>query len=204
MKRLAVLSFMIGLLIVPIQVQAQQSFSTAPACIETPSPSRLTPRERAYDVFISFKNNGSDGKPTRDAQMASDLYEFLTARDVRVFMSNVSLEESGTSWFKEAIDAALDAAPVLIVVATSAENVKGRWVSYEWGSFYKDILADVKPDGQIFTYLNGVSPKELPISLRHVQSFAEGDEGLAKLHRFLKNLFSPNFKAVAGLCTSTG
>src|SRR5262245_9780669 len=132
MKRLAVLSFTIGLLSVPIQAQAQQSLSTPLACIETLSSYRLASRERPYDVFISFKNNDSDGKSTRDAKMASDLYEFLTARDVRVFMSNVSLEELGTSWFKEAIDAALDAATVLIVVATSAENVKGRWVSYEW------------------------------------------------------------------------
>ena len=56
---------------------------------------------------------------------------------------------------------------------TSAENVKSRWVNYEWDSFFPDILDNVKPDGQIFTCLNGVSPKELPISLRHVQSFAQ-------------------------------
>src|SRR5262249_29581412 len=118
MKRLAILSFIIGLLSVPIQAQAQQSLSM-PGCIETLSSSR----ERAPDVFISFKNRGSDGKSTHDAKMASDLYEFLKTRDVRVFMSNVSLEELGTSKFKEAIDAALDAATVLIVVATSAENV---------------------------------------------------------------------------------
>jgi hypothetical protein len=187
MKRLAVLSFMIGVLSVPIQAQAQQSLSMPPACIETLSSSRLASRERAYDVFISFKNKDSDGKSTHDAKMASDLYEFLTAGDVRVFMSNVSLEELGASKFKEAIDAALDAATVLIVVATSAENVDSRWVKYEWNSFSQDILAKVKPDGQVFTYLNGVSPKELPINLRHVQSFEEGGEGLAKLHRFLKN-----------------
>jgi len=191
MKRLAILSFIIGLLSVPIQAQAQQSLSM-PGCIETLSSSRLASQERAPDVFISFKNKDSDGKSTHDAKMASDLYEFLKARDVRVFMSNVSLQELGTSKFKEAIDAALDAATVLIVVATSAENVKSKWVKYEWDSFWQDILAKVKPDGQVFTYLNGVSPKELPISLRHVQSFEEGDEGLAQLHHFIKNVLWPN------------
>ncbi|MET0722631.1 MAG: toll/interleukin-1 receptor domain-containing protein [Tardiphaga sp.] len=189
MKRLAVLSFIIGSLSVPIQAQAQQSLSM-PGC--TLSSSRLASRERAHDVFISFKNKDSDGKSTRDAKMASDLHEFLTARDVRVFMSNVSLEELGTSNFKEAIDAALDAATVLIVVATSAENVKSNWVKYEWNSFFEDILAEVKPGGRVFTYLNGVAPKELPINLRQVQSFEEGDEGLAKLHRFIKNVLWPN------------
>jgi TIR domain-containing protein len=187
MERLAVLSFIIGLLSVPIQAQAQQSLSM-PGCIETLSSSRLASRERAHDVFISFKNKDSDGKSTRDAKMASDLYEFLTARDVRVFMSNASLEKLGTSNFKEAIDEALDAATVLIVVATSAENVKSKWMKHEWNSFFQDIDANVKPDGQVFTYLNGVSPKELPISLRQVQSFEEGDEGLAKLHHFIKNV----------------
>ena len=107
-------------------------------------------------------------------------------------MSNVSLEELGTSKFKEAIDAALDAATVLIVVATSPENVKSKWVKYEWDSFFEDILTDVKPDGRVFTYLNGVSPKQLPISLRQVQSFEEGDEGLAKLHHFIKNVLWPD------------
>jgi hypothetical protein len=189
MKRLAVLSFIIGLLSVPIQAQAQQSM---PGCIETHSSSRLASRERAHDVFISFKNKDSDGKSTRDAKMASDLHEFLTARDVSVFMSNVSLEELGTSNFKEAIDAALDAATVLIVVATSAENVKSKWVKHEWESFSQDIDANVKPDGQVFTYLNGVSLKELPINLRQVQSFVEGVVGLAKLHHFIKNVLWPN------------
>ena len=84
----------------------------------------------------------------------------------------------------------LDAATVLVVVATSAKNVKSKWVKYEWNSFFEDILADVKPDGRVFTYLNGVSPKELPINLRQVQSFEEGDEGLAKLHRFIKNVLT--------------
>ena len=107
-------------------------------------------------------------------------------------MSNVSLEELGTSKFKEAIDAALDAAKVLIVVATSAENVTSKWVEYEWNSFSQDILNSVKPDGRVFTYLSGVSPKELPIDLRQVQSFEEGVEGLAKLHRFIKNFLWPN------------
>jgi hypothetical protein len=44
MKRLAILSFIIGLLSVPIQAQAQQSLSM-PGCIETLSSSRLASRE---------------------------------------------------------------------------------------------------------------------------------------------------------------
>jgi hypothetical protein len=107
-------------------------------------------------------------------------------------MSNLTLEELGTAKFKEAIDEGLDATAVLVVVASSAENVKASWVSYEWNGFFTDILSNVKPDAQVFTYIKGISPTELPRSLRQVQSFPYGEEGLTHLHRFLKNSLSRN------------
>jgi hypothetical protein len=143
-----------------------------------------------YDIFISFKNLDNRGERTLDSYMAEELHNFLTQNKLRVFMSNKSLEELGTAKFKEAIDSALDAAAVLVVVATSTEYLNSPWVSYEWNSFFNDILSNVKPTSQVFTYVRGISPSELPRSLRQVQSFQAGDEGREKLHQFLAHVLN--------------
>jgi hypothetical protein len=143
-----------------------------------------------YDIFISFKNLDHKGERTPDSHMAEELHDSLTRNKLRVFMSNKSLEELGTAKFKEAIDDALDAASVLVVVATSTEHLNSPWVSYEWNSFFNDILSNVKPTSQVFTYVSGISPNELPRSLRQVQSFQAGDEGQKKLQQFLAHVLN--------------
>jgi hypothetical protein len=61
-----------------------------------------------YDVFLSFKNLGADGTPTRDATLANEVFEYLTANGLRVFFGAVSLEQLGVAGYKRAIDDALD------------------------------------------------------------------------------------------------
>ncbi|MCL4694232.1 MAG: hypothetical protein KJ060_17190, partial [Candidatus Hydrogenedentes bacterium] len=58
-------------------------------------------------VFISFKNLESNGKPTRDGQLAKEVHDFLAGQGLRVFFSNVSLEKLGVAAYKRAIDSAL-------------------------------------------------------------------------------------------------
>ena len=57
-----------------------------------------------YDVFISSKFTGADGKPTLDSKIANRLYERLTSRGLKVFTASLTLEEIGVDRFKEAID----------------------------------------------------------------------------------------------------
>ena len=140
-----------------------------------------------YDVFISYKHLGEDGKPTRDSQLAADVFEFLSAREVRVFYSRVSLEKLGVSAYKRAIDAALDAASVLVAVGTSTENLDSQWVRYEWDSFYNDILSDVKPSGRVFSYIDTVKPSELPRALRQTQAIIHREGALNLLYNFVAN-----------------
>ena len=82
----------------------------------------------AYDVFISFKNLDEKGVPTRDAELASEVYNFLTSKGLSVFISTVTLESLGESDYKKAIDTALDAASIMVAVGTSTENLDSRWV----------------------------------------------------------------------------
>jgi hypothetical protein len=139
----------------------------------------------AYDIFISFKNLDESGVPTRDAELAKEVYDFLTSKDLGVFISTVTLEELGVSDYKKAIDDALDTASIVVAVGTSIENLNSRWVSYEWDSFYKDILNGVKPRGRVFTYVEGLLPTQLPRSLRQTQTFIHSSEALRHLYSFV-------------------
>ena len=47
----------------------------------------------SYDVFISFKNSGKDGKATPDATAARNVYNALKSAGMKVFFSEESLAE---------------------------------------------------------------------------------------------------------------
>ena len=91
-------------------------------------------------VFLSYKNTDAEGKMTRDAMLAEELYEELVKRGIKAFYSSQSIKRLGEAHYKIAIDKALDEALVLVAVGTSAENLNSNWVNYEWDSFYGDIL----------------------------------------------------------------
>jgi hypothetical protein len=138
-------------------------------------------------AFISFKNLDSDGKPTRDSQLAQEVHDFLVNQGVRVFFSNVSLEQLGVAAYKRAIDSALDSAKVLIAIGTSGEHLDSQWVRYEWDSFLNDILSGVKPDARIFGYVENTPISSLPRALRQSQVFEDGPGAMERLFNFVAN-----------------
>jgi hypothetical protein len=137
------------------------------------------------DVFIAFKDLDEKGAPTRDAEIARDVYGFLTAKGLGVFFSPVTLENLGTWAYKQAIDEALDSAKVLVAIGTSADHLNSEWVRYEWDSSYSDILSGVKPNGKVFTYIEGMTTAALPRALRQTQTFFHLSESLQKLFNFI-------------------
>lgn len=143
-----------------------------------------------YQVFISFKNTGSDGTHTKDYHMAYALYTHLINKGIKVFFSEETLEKLGESDYKAAIEEALDVVSVLVVVGTSAENLNSKWVKYEWDSFHQDILSDYK-DGEIFSYLADIDIHTLPRSLRSLQAVQHNEDdpklSISKLYNFIKN-----------------
>ena len=140
-----------------------------------------------FDVFISFKNLDEGGRPTRDAALARDVFDHLAGRNLRVFLSSITLEREGVSSYKKAIDQALDRAQVLVAVGTSAAHLDSEWVRYEWDSFFNDVLTGVKPAGRVFVYVVGVAPRELPRSLRQSQVIQHGPGSLELLGNFVAN-----------------
>ena len=122
-----------------------------------------------YKVFISFKRNALDGSgKTRDYELAADLHRTLKARGIETFFSEKDLS---TSDFRDEIDEALDEAQILVAVGTSRDHLESQNVKYEWRSFQEDLLGGYKPDGQIYTYIEGMKQEQLPRALRLKQSF---------------------------------
>ena len=142
-----------------------------------------------YDVFISFKNSGKNGKPTPDAAAARKVHDALKAKGIKTFFSEESLAEKGQGHFGKSIESALDAARVLVLVASCREHIESKWVETEWDSFLQDVRSGNK-EGQLFIFNCGdLKPAELPLFLRRQQMFPES--GLDKMLTFIGNAMSP-------------
>lgn len=119
--------------------------------------------EKKYDVFISSKS--------ADYHLAEEVYNFLTHRGLHVFIASEELKKIGEAQYADAIDEVLDNSIHMIVVASSLDYIKSKWVKYEWSTFSNDLKSGYR-DGNLLTILSGsVELKMLPASLRHQQSF---------------------------------
>ena len=145
-----------------------------------------------YDVFISVKQN-LDGRFTKDSDVATDLYDYLTGKGLRVFNSRRTVIPAGQE-YEPYIISALISSRVLIVVGTCAENMNAQWVRNEWSRFQwmqrYEKQHHGKSDRILFCYLaGGMKPGEIPRALNpNMQAVIDGvrahsvlDESLAFL-----------------------
>lgn len=117
-----------------------------------------------YDVFISYKSE--------DHKIAMSLNHYLVKQGLSVFFSQVSLGEHGNSEYSQIIDEALEVTSNMVVVATKLDYLTSGWVQYEWSSFANDLKCGYKT-GNLITLLGpDVKLSELPLGLRHRQSFS--------------------------------
>ncbi len=137
-----------------------------------------------YRVFISFKNT-DNGVETKDAVMATELYNVLTENNIPTFFSKVSVLESGEGDYRNLIDAALDECSILIAVGTKKQYLASRWVKYEYASFHEDILSGNKDSNKctVCSYIADIPQRELPRPLRNLQAFEDIDD----LLNFVRN-----------------
>lgn len=137
----------------------------------------------SYDVFISFKNSGKDGKATPDATAARGVYNALKGAGMKVFFSEESLAEVGKGQFGKSIETALESARVLILVASCREHIESPWVETEWDSFLQTVRSGHK-EGELFIFNCGdLKPADLPLFLRRQQMFAQNS--MDKLLQFV-------------------
>lgn len=119
----------------------------------------------SFKVFISFKNLDDNGNPTRDSEIAEEIYHALSELGIEVFFSNEEVQNRHRSDYGTLINEALDSSVVLILVATAAEHIEANWVEYEWNSFNNEINSGRK-DGHIVSVIEGISVGKLPYALR--------------------------------------
>ena len=125
-----------------------------------------------FDVFISHKKTAPDGELTIDFKCAQILERLLEEKGVTVFFSERSLEQEGTTDYKQAIEDAFRDAKILIVMASSLEYVHSRWVSYEWNSYHNAYLSEKRKSLDLFTVkIGGLNAKDLPSPLCDLQVF---------------------------------
>ena len=103
--------------------------------------------------------------------MAERVYDFLKSNGLSVFIASEELGKIGEAQYADAIDEVLDNSNHMVVVASSVENVKSKWVKYEWGTFSNDLKSGYRSGNLLTVLCNSISLKSLPASLRHQQSF---------------------------------
>ena len=95
----------------------------------------ISQQEEPFDVFICYKETGSDGRRTRDSVLANDLYHQLTQEGYKVFFARITLEDKLGQEYEPYIFAALNSAKVMIVIGTKPEYFNAVWVKNEWSRF---------------------------------------------------------------------
>lgn len=115
-----------------------------------------------YDVFISCKSE--------DYKYAEDIYEFLVANSINVFLASKELRKLGESEYRREISKALKDACHIIVFASRAEYIDSTWVYYEWDMFVNAKLKKFK-NGNIITILKDVPTDAINMDLWKYESF---------------------------------
>jgi hypothetical protein len=116
-----------------------------------------------YDVFISSKSE--------DYHLAEEVYDFLRSEGLSVFIASEELKKIGEAQYSDAIDDVLDHSIHMVVVASSVEHIKSKWVKYEWSTFSNDLKSGYRSGNLITILTTSIELKSLPASLRHQQSF---------------------------------
>ena len=128
----------------------------------------ISKSEDPYDIFISYKNTTGDGNRTKDSVLAQRLYERLTEAGYRVFLSHITLEDKLGIQYEPYIFSALNAAKVMLVIGTSADNFNAVWVKNEWSRFFQ--LCKKDSNKYLFPCFRDMDPNDMPEELKGLQS----------------------------------
>lgn len=95
----------------------------------------ISTKEKAYDVFICYKETTEGGSRTKDSIIAQDVYYQLTDEGYKVFFARISLEDKLGQQYEPYIFAALNSAKVMVVIGTKQEYFNATWVKNEWSRY---------------------------------------------------------------------
>ena len=118
------------------------------------------------DVFISHKS--------QDYACAKAVYDLLTGRGKRVFLSEISLPAMANADYTSSIDYALEKTQGMVVIADSVDIFDSGWVHYEWSSFLNEKRSGRKSGNLITVVRDEKSVGKLPYALRQFETIPFG------------------------------
>ena len=133
----------------------------------------VTLTEKPYDIFICYKETGTNGRRTEDSVLAAQLYRSLTAEGWRVFFSRVTLEDKAGTAYEPYIFAALNSAKIMLAVGTKPEHFNAVWTRNEWSRFL--ALTDGDTEKTLAVLYKGMLPEQLPEEFAHLRRFDMSD-----------------------------
>lgn len=170
-----------------LQDSVNGSFDSYEKTLDTKNSEKRKHKEKEFQVFITFKNLTEDGEQTIDSKLAKEVFKYLSIKGFNVFHDIISIEKLGIDGAAKAIEAALKSCQIMVIVATSANNIRAKRVQDEWKRFSELIKNGLKPHGVIFLYTTGFALSNLPENLLQEEPIIHGDESLENLYsRILK------------------
>lgn len=118
---------------------------------------------KLFDVFISYKSE--------DIDLANKIFQLLKDNGHNPFLSKESLPSVGESDYLEAIYSAIDETKHFILISSSIENIKSKWVKAEWSAFINEKLAGRKNGNIISITSQTLKISDLPLALRQYEAF---------------------------------
>ena len=92
------------------------------------------------------------------------------ANEIKTFLAPTDLIQKGDANYLSVIDSQIEKCQHMIVVASSADHTRSRWVEYEWRGFVVEKL-NGKKNGNLFSIVtNEREIQNLPIGLRRYES----------------------------------
>lgn len=115
----------------------------------------------AYDVFLSHKST--------NYKAAKMIYDYLSSKRKKVFLSEVSLPALSNADYTEEINDALCNCQNMVVLVNSIEDVSTGWIKYEWSSFLNEKNSGRKSGNIVTVVMDGIKADELPFALRQFE-----------------------------------
>ena len=128
----------------------------------------ISAKEEPFDCFISFKETDAQGRRTRDAVLAQDLYNELTKEGFKVFFAPVTLEDKLVTAYEPYIFAALNSSKVMVVLGTKPEHFNAVWVKNEWSRYLALIKGGAKKT--LIPAYRDMDPYDLPEEFSHLMA----------------------------------
>lgn len=150
---------------------------------------KISKNEKPFDIFICYKESDDNGRRTIDSVLAYDVYKELVGAGYKVFFSRITLEDKIGTAYEPYIFAALNSAPIMLVIGTKPEHFNAVWVKNEWSRFLGMIKSGAKKT--LIPMYKDMSPYDLPEEFAHLQAQDMNNLGFMQdLLRGIKKIIS--------------